>query len=90
MSDYLIAVMDGLEQNATIQKIDKWFFFVTWKDIVNVGGDGYMGIILFDGPEQGAGLNCLGKIYRAYSLGDAPLRCNSAGDVMPRVNIIGQ
>ena len=41
--------------------IERWFFFITWKDIVNVGLDGYMGIVLFDGPEQGAALNWPGR-----------------------------
>ena len=83
MSDYLIAVLDWLEANAAANKIEKWFFFTTWKDIVNVGGDGYMGIIFFDGPNQGASLNCLGEIYRARSLGLPRLQCSAAGETIP-------
>ena len=65
MSNYFNEVLDWLEANAAAKKIERWFFFTTWKDIVNVGGDGYMGIIFFDGPGQGAFLNCLGETYRS-------------------------
>lgn len=67
--------------------IERWFFFITWKDIVNVGLDGYMGIVLFDGPEQGAALNCLGEAYRAQALQYLPeppprLACNEFGSTV--------
>ena len=68
MSGYLIEVLDWLETNAASNKIDKWFFFISWKDIVNVAADGYMGIIFFEGPEEGAALNCLGDAYSTRAL----------------------
>ncbi len=83
MSDYLNAVLDWLEQNAASNQIEKWFFFTTWKDIVNVASDGYMGIVFFDGSNRGASLNCLGEIYRARSLGQSPLKCDVAGNNVP-------
>ena len=82
MSDYLITVVEWLEANAAAYQIDRWFFFATWKDIVNVGNDGYMGIILFDGPEWGAEINCLGEIYRAYSKNLNPLKCDAEGNTI--------
>lgn len=83
MSDYLIAVLDWLEGNASDYNVDRWFFFITWKDIVEVGPDGYMGIVFFDGPEQGAGLTCLGSVYRARSLNDPRVRCDASGNAVP-------
>ena len=68
MSDYLTAVLGWLEVNAESNKIEKWFFFHTWTDIVDVIRGGYMGIIFFDGPDQGASLNCLGETYRSWSM----------------------
>ena len=71
-------MLDWLKANAESHKIERWFFFVTWKDIVNVDGDGYMGIILFDGPNRGAALNCLGQVYRASALGGPRLECDAS------------
>ena len=85
MSDYLITVLDWLDQNATSMKIEKWFMFATWKDIVNVGQDGYMGIIFFDRSELNAEINCLGEIYRAYLKNLDPLKCDTTGNVIPKV-----
>jgi hypothetical protein len=82
MSDYLVAVLDWLEQNASANQIEKWFFFTTWADIVNVGSDGYMGIIFFDGQGAGSELNCLGEIYRARSLGEGTLKCDPVGNTI--------
>ena len=84
MSDYLIAVLDWLDVNGPSYKIEKWFFFVTWKDIVDVGGDGYMGIIFFDGPNQGDPINCLGEVYRARSLGLPHVACDANGNTVTR------
>lgn len=83
MSDYLIAVLDWLEDNASAYRVGKWFFFITWKDIVEVGPDGYMGIVFFDGPEEGADLNCLGNVYRARSLDGPRVRCDADGNTVP-------
>ena len=83
MSDYLTEVLDWLEANADANDIERWFFFTTWKDIVNVGGDGYMGIIFFDEPDQGASLNCLGDVYRARSIGAQPVKCSPDGSTVP-------
>ena len=80
MSDYLVAVLDWLEQNASANQIEKWFFFTTWADIVNVGSDGHMGIIFFDGAVEGSSLNCLGEIYRARALNEVRLECDQNGE----------
>ena len=83
MGDYVINVLDWLDANADAYKIEKWFFFVTWKDIVDIGADGYMGITYFDGPSLGASRNCLGEIYRTRSLGESPVKCDAAGNTAP-------
>jgi hypothetical protein len=80
MSEYLVILLDWLDAEASTNKIEKWFFLSTWEEIVNLRpGNGYMGIIFFDGPNQGASLNCLGEIYRARSLGGNRLRCDAGG-----------
>ena len=83
MSDYLVSVLDWLESNGHDYGIDKWFFFTTWKDIVNVGSDGYMGIIFFDGRNNGASLNCLGETYHARAIGGSRVRCDASGNTVP-------
>ena len=83
MSNYMNEVLDWLEVNASSKKIEKWFFYSTWIDIVDVGADGYMGIIFFDGPQKGSSLNCLGEVYRARSLGAPPLACDFGGNTVP-------
>ena len=84
MADYVNTVLDLFEANAESYNIEKWFFFATWKDIVNVGPDGYMGIIFFDdGPGQDAQLNCLGEVYRARALGWDRLTCSAEGEALP-------
>ena len=82
MSSYMIEVLDWLETNASSKKIDKWFFFTTWRDIVELEPDGYMGTILFDGPDQGSSVNCLGEIYRARALGKGRLKCDATGQTI--------
>ena len=82
MSDYLIAVVDWLEANSVAQNIERWFFFAAWKDIVEVGPDGYMGIVFFDGPSEGASLNCLGEVYRAKSLNTGSFACDADGNTV--------
>ena len=80
MADYVNTVLDLFEDNAESYNIEKWFFFVTWMEPVNV--DAYMGIIFFDGPGQDAQLNCLGEVYRARALGWPRLTCSFEGDVV--------
>tara|TARA_B100001123_G_scaffold179346_1_gene205496 strand:+ start:233 stop:1330 length:1098 start_codon:yes stop_codon:yes gene_type:complete len=84
MSDFMLTVLDWLETNATDYKIEKWFFFVSWRDIVSASTDGYMGIIFFDGPIQSSGLNCLGEAYRSRALQylavpPVRLKCDESG-----------
>ena len=88
MSEFLLAVLDWLEINGAANKIEKWFLFKTWKDIVDIGGDGYMGIIFFDAPANGAPLNCLGEALRARAMQylDPPppkVKCDSEGNTVP-------
>lgn len=52
MSEYLTAVLDWLEANGDSNKIEKWFFMITWADIVD-DPDDYIGIIFFDGGQSG-------------------------------------
>ncbi len=79
MSNYINTLMDWLEVNAERNGIERWFFFTTWQDIVDVRPDGYMGIIFFDGPDQGARLNCLGRLYRQRALGLPRWSCDAIG-----------
>ncbi len=81
MADYMNDALDWFETNSASMSIERWFWFVTWRDIYQPF-DGYMGIILFDSPEEGAGLNCLGDLYRARSLGLAKRTCDRAGNVV--------
>ena len=83
MSDYLNRVLDWLDANADEKKIERWFFFITHQDIIKVAPDGFMGIIFFDGPEQGAPLTCLGEAYRARSLGSQRMACTRDGEAIP-------
>ncbi|MGH2542150.1 MAG: glycosyl hydrolase, partial [Ardenticatenaceae bacterium] len=88
MSAYLVGVLDWLEANAAANKIEKWFFYTSWRDIVSASADGYMGIVFFGGPpsaqrpEVGAPLNCLGEIYRARATGGDRLVCDSSGNTV--------
>ena len=82
MSSYVNTVLDWLEENSDASRIERWFFYKTWRDIVDVGSDGYMGIIFFDGPSEGASLNCLGEVYRARSLGLERVRCDAQGNTV--------
>ena len=83
MSDYMINILDWLEMNAASHRIDKWFFFKSFADVANPSNDGYMGISLFDGPDIGANLTCLGEIYRARSLGEPRVKCDKVGNTVP-------
>ena len=83
MSDYIIRVLDWLNANSAANQIERWFFFRSWRDVVNVGSDGYMGITLFDGPNIGASLNCLGETYRHRALGLDPVKCDANGNMVP-------
>ena len=82
MSEYLVQVLDWLKANASANKVERWFFYRSWRDIVNVGSDGYMGIIFFDGPQRGATLNCLGDTYRSRSLVSLRLKCDASGNTV--------
>jgi hypothetical protein len=81
MSDYLNVVLDWLlGTGSSIYRIDKWFFMMTWTDIVNLSaGTGYMGVIFFDGPTSVSQLNCLGQIYKARAVGAPKLACDTLG-----------
>ncbi len=84
LGSYIGSVFDWLDQNSASLIIDKWFFFVTWTDIVNIGTGGYMGPILFESPQIGSDLTCLGEIFRARSLQEAPVVCDLAGNTVAR------
>jgi hypothetical protein len=88
MGNYIIGVLDWLDANAAGNKIEKWFFFSTWRDIVNASSDGYMGIIFFEGEGPGSPLNCLGETYRSRALQylDVPppkVKCDADGNTVP-------
>jgi hypothetical protein len=81
MSDYIHSVLDWLELRADSKRIERWFFSITWTDIFTPI-DGYMGITFFDGPEDGAALNCLGETYRARALGEPRVSCDREGNTV--------
>ena len=83
MSEYLTTVLDWLNANSISQNIEKWFLFKTWKNIVNIDPDNYMGIIFFDDAARGASLTCLGDVYRARSQGGSAVVCDAAGATVP-------
>ena len=83
MSEYLTTVLDWLDANWITRNIERWFFFKTWKNIVNIDPDSYMGIIFFDDAARGASLTCLGDVYRARSQGGSAVVCDAAGATVP-------
>ena len=82
MSDFVHEVLDWLDTNAETDNIGRWLFYIAWQDIVNLGFTGYMGPVFFDGPGQGASLNCLGEVYRARALGLPRLDCDTDGSLI--------
>ena len=84
MSTYMIEVLDWLDLNAEALGVERWFFYKTWRDIVNISSDGYMGISLFSDPDAGAlpAPNCLGETYRTRSLGMTPMMCDASGNTV--------
>ena len=50
-----------------------------YRDIVNVGADGYMGISFFSSPETGTPLNCLGEIFESKAKGLSDKKCLKNG-----------
>ena len=83
ISNYIIEVLDWLDLHAETNKIDKWFFYKTWRDIFGESSDGFMGVSLLSDPEMGTPINCLGAIYRSRSLSETPLlKCDAAGNTV--------
>ena len=88
MADYLISVLDWLDDNRVSHKIERWFLFITWVDIVDPGPGAYMGITLFDDEPQGSALNCLGETYRALAkqheaVPPPRVTCDTQGNTIP-------
>ncbi len=77
MSHYVIELLDWLDANAEEHGVEKWFFYKTYRDLINIANDGYMGISFLDDPSMGTTLNCLGETYRTRSLGLVPLMCDA-------------
>ena len=82
MGNYLVKVVDWLDANSTPYNIEKWFFFATYKNIIQVEQDGYMGITLFDAPEISTPINCLGATYKSRVLKTQKSNCDSSGNVI--------
>jgi hypothetical protein len=83
MSNYIIEVLDWLDANAETHGVEKWFFYKTYRDLINIATDGYMGISLLDDPTMGTGPNCLGETYRTRSLPATPnLKCDAVGNIV--------
>jgi hypothetical protein len=69
MTGYMDGIINWLDDNATSQKIDRWFFFRDWIDISETARNGYAGIHLFESGAEGAQLNQLGIVYRDHATG---------------------
>jgi hypothetical protein len=82
MSDYLIAVLDWLEENAASYDVEKWFFYKTYEDVYNPVD--YAGIIFFDSDEQNASRNCLGDVYYSYATDTTRVKCDEDGNTVPQ------
>lgn len=83
MSNYIIEVLDWLDTNAETHGVEKWFFYKTYRDLVNIATDGYMGISLLDDPAIDTAPNCLGETYRSRSLQLAQkLKCDAEGNTV--------
>lgn len=83
MADYLIKILDWLEENSEDYDISRWFFFVTYKNIINIEADGYMGITFFNSLQPNS-INCLGMIYKSYAMGTQKLTCDEQGNSIPQ------
>ena len=79
LAQFMNKLMGWLNSNAGNNLIQKWFMYVSWYDPINITPDGHMGIGLFDGPNFGADLNCLGAVYRSWATKGESLSCNSNG-----------
>jgi PGF-pre-PGF domain-containing protein len=87
MSNYIIEVLDWLDANAETNRIDKWFFYKTWRDVMGESGDGFMGISLLSDSAIGTVPNCLGETYRTRSLAQTASpptlqKCDAAGNTV--------
>lgn len=61
---YLGTVFDWLEINANAMKIDRWFQFITYANLLDPGPWAYSGISLFENPDRGAPLTAAGTYFR--------------------------
>jgi hypothetical protein len=80
MSDYLIEVLDWLEDNADDYGIEKWFFYRSWADVYDPVD--YAGIYFFEDSDPVTELTCLGRIYRSRAIGGPRLACDEDGDTV--------
>lgn len=67
--EYLGELYDWLESNADRLNIERWFQYVSYRDIAHCSLDGYAGLTLFDGPEPGAKLTPVGRYFKRRSMG---------------------
>jgi hypothetical protein len=67
--EYLGELYDWLESNADRLNIERWFQYISYRDIAKCSLDGYAGLTLFDGPEPGAKLTPVGRYFKRRSMG---------------------
>jgi hypothetical protein len=72
-----------MDANAETHGVERWFFYKSHRDLVNIANDGYMGISFFDDREVGAQPNCLGETYRTRSLELSRMKCDAVGNIVP-------
>ena len=79
MRNYIVEILDWMDANAETYGVERWFFYKSYRDVVNIANDGYMGISLFADPDVGTAPNCLGETYRRRSLNLPPVTCDADG-----------
>jgi len=82
MADYLIDIVDWLEANSADQLVDRWFYYVSYRELGVAYTDGFGGLRFFEAPGIGASLSCVGAAYKALSLNTPRKTCAANGDTI--------
>ena len=69
VASYLQNVVNWFKSNGPTNKVERWFPFVTYAELVNPNIPGYAGISLFNSSGIGASLSKMGQIYKDLAHG---------------------
>lgn len=69
VTDYLRAVYDCLDANAETQNVERWFQYISYRDIATCKTGGYAGVTLFDQASVGGNLTAAGRLFRDRAAG---------------------